>query len=499
MTGVVATYRRESYPDATAFHAHKTPFTPVFGREQELERLHAAWKNRVTALFTLQGCSGMGKTTLLHLWLQQLASEYWQGVDTLFFWSFPQTDTPAIQRVAIDDFFRNTLSWLQGAEVALLAEHEYPLQLAQCLQQHRVLLVLDNVPCLHIAGKTELDVMLLTFLQQLTANPSSMCLLAGCPVMPDTVLALPNAEHLELEPLTAEAATRLLKHLGVSGEEISIQRVAQQFGEHPAALTWVASYLTHWHAGEISRADSIPIWYDSHTQGRASRRIMAAFEAWLEGCPELAMLYFLPLFHLPFCRADLQAWAGSRSLPWLTRWHSEPGSYENLLGRLQTLPEEGWKKAWQRLLALNLLIPCADGLHFELQAVVREYFMRQSQTHYPGVWERMRPKLILPAANQDMNTRLSSEQLAAVLRRRTQYQDWLEAETISGLIGEKLAIGQNTKAAIDYARQAVVYADLGRNMPHLQTRLLALAGLLEQAGEHQEAASLCEQANYMQA
>lgn len=499
MTGLLAAYRRETHPDNTVFYLGRARFTPVFGRDKELGRLRSAWTEGSTTLFSLQGDSGMGKSSLIRLWLQQLASEYWADVDALFVWCFPQTNTPAEQRAAIDNFLAYTLRWLQGEGVTLPPAYTHSQQIIERLRGRRVLLVLDNIPCLEINGKPELDIALLTFLQQLADNQQGMCLLAGCSVMPEAILELPNSEHMELAPLETDAAIQLLWRLGVQGDRDSLQQLAQQFGEYPATLALAAQYLLQWHDGDVHRADSIPIWYDPQSRGRSIRRVLAAYETWLANCPELSMLYFLPLFRRPFCREDLRAWVATRKMPWLSRRKSEAGSYENLLNNLKTLSEEDWECAWQRLLRWGLIMPYADGGHFEMQGVVGEYFTRQLRLHYPDVWETMHPAPLLQAEiNEGIPDGFpSGEQLAVVLMRRAQYQDWLGASEISSLIGEECKSRDNMKDAVEHARQAVVYADLGMDLEHLQTKLIVLAELLENTGEVSEAQSLNEQAGYL--
>ncbi len=499
MAGVLAAYRRNTHPEQTVFQLGRIPFNPVFGREQELERLCSVWQENSTHLLTLQGESCVGKSSLIRLWLQQLASEYWRDVDALFVWCFPQTDTPVAQRVAIDDFFAHTLQWLLGENENLPPAYKHPQQIIERLQQQRVLLVLDNAPCLHINGKPEMDAALLVFLQQLAVKQQGMCLLAGCSVMPDSILESPNTEHMELGMLDTDAAIQLLWRLGVQGDRKSLQRLVQQFGDHPATLVLTAKYLLYWHEGIVQRADSIPIWYDPQKKGRSIRRVLAAYETWLADAPELAMLYFLPLFRQPFRVEDLQAWVASFKLPWLARWKSEKGSFEEMVSRLQFLSPENWQQAWQHLLDFGLLVPYADGEYTEMQGVVGEYFTHQLQLHYPGLQKGVSAVLANSLTQPEAITgQPSGEQLAVVLMRRAQYHDWLGASEISSLLGEQQRTRQNINEAIKHARQAVVYADLGMDLENLQNRLLELANLLECSGAHAEAESLCEQANYIQ-
>lgn len=500
MRGILAAYRRNAHPDKTVFHLNKMRFSPVFGRENELEQLRNAWASHSIALFSLQGDSGMGKTTLIRLWLQQLASKYWADIDALFVWCFPHTDTPAAQRAAIDDFFKHALLWLLDKGESLPPSYEHPRQIIERLSQQRALLVLDNIPCLEANGKTELDVALQAFLEQLAAVQQGMCLLAGCTSMPESVLALPNSEHLSLQALQPDAAVQLLWRLGVKGDMESLQRLVRQFGEYPLTLALTAQYLLHWHDGDVHRADSIPIWYDPKDKGRAIRRVLAAYEVWLGNTPELAMLYFMPLFRRPFRIQDLQSWVAVVRLPWLSRWRTEAGSYESLVKTLQMLSNEGWEQAWQRLLQFGLLEPYVDGQYFEMQSVVGEYFTRQLQTHYPAVWEHEHSASVQTGIHDEFQGAVpTGEQLAVVLMRRAQYQDWLGASEISSLVGESRKGCQKMQEAETHAKQAVMYADLGMDLQHLQDKLLALSDLLDHSGEQSDAQNLNEQADCLQA
>ena len=105
--------------------------------------------------------------------------------------------------------------------------------------------------------------------------------------------------QLDLENLSTEAGAAYLAHLGVKGTPEELARAADEFGGHALALTLLGKYLATVHRGDVRKRDQIARLTDERRQGAHARRVMAAYESWFEGKPELDILRLMGLFDRP--------------------------------------------------------------------------------------------------------------------------------------------------------------------------------------------------------
>src|SRR5271165_2416988 len=60
----------------------------VFGRDEDIAFLDAAWENRQVNIVTIVAWAGVGKSTLVNHWLRRLAAEHYRSAQLVFGWSF---------------------------------------------------------------------------------------------------------------------------------------------------------------------------------------------------------------------------------------------------------------------------------------------------------------------------------------------------------------------------------------------------------------------------
>ena len=60
----------------------------VFGREEDLAFLDAAWANPGINVVTIVAWAGVGKSTLVNHWLRRMASDRYRSAELIFGWSF---------------------------------------------------------------------------------------------------------------------------------------------------------------------------------------------------------------------------------------------------------------------------------------------------------------------------------------------------------------------------------------------------------------------------
>jgi serine/threonine protein kinase/tetratricopeptide (TPR) repeat protein len=82
----------------------------VFGREEDIALLDAAWANRQVNVVTIVAWAGLGKSTLVNRWLGQMAAEHYRSAELVFGWSFCRQGTSG-QSSSADEFLEAALAW----------------------------------------------------------------------------------------------------------------------------------------------------------------------------------------------------------------------------------------------------------------------------------------------------------------------------------------------------------------------------------------------------
>src|SRR6201997_3623329 len=82
----------------------------VFGREEDIVFLDAAWANQDVNVVTIVAWAGVGKSTLVNHWLRGMAAEKYRSAELVFGWSFYRQGTSGGTSSA-DEFLDTTLTW----------------------------------------------------------------------------------------------------------------------------------------------------------------------------------------------------------------------------------------------------------------------------------------------------------------------------------------------------------------------------------------------------
>ena len=99
-----------------------------------------------------------------------------------------------------------------------------------------------------------------------------------------------SALRRDLEQLSSNAGAKLLRALGVKGEEAELRSASDEFSGHCLALTLLGSYLTDAYNGDIRCRSEVSgnLAHDVR-QGVHARRVMQSYQNWLGESPELAV------------------------------------------------------------------------------------------------------------------------------------------------------------------------------------------------------------------
>jgi len=265
----------------------------LFGRTAELADINRHWKCGTNVL-TIVAEGGVGKTALVRGWLDQLGTRGYDGA-RVFGWStYKQGST---EQASADEFIAEALAWFK---------HDGPLPtspslrgelLAKKVRERRTLLVIDGLePLQHPLGPMEgylKDQAVQALVKELAASNPGLCLITTRQPLTDI-----NAPQIDLRTLTPEAGAQLLASLKVDGTAAERAKVAKAFGGHALALTLLGTYLRDACHGDLRRYAEVPLLHEGNHAGCHARRVMAAYESWLEP-HHLAMLGLVSLFDRP--------------------------------------------------------------------------------------------------------------------------------------------------------------------------------------------------------
>ena len=363
----------------------------LFGRESELRALDDAWSNPSVRILPLIAWGGVGKTSLVNRWLQNMEADVFRGAQRVYGWSFYRQGTSSDGRASADDFMDDALRRFGADERDFsLPPWDRGVRLAEIVSDRPTLMVLDGLePLQYPQGELQgqlRDKSMRAFFKQLARlGPDFLCVVTSRVMLTDLEMSEGHSvQHLHLSHLSPEAGFRLLRHLGVkakAGEEHKITEVARDLGGHALALTLLGRYLDVVHRGDVRKVALVPGLMDEQALGGHARRVIAAYEDWLQGKKELGILYLMGLFDRPAQAAALE------------QLHVEE-IFQNL-GVDSEISTTSWKYAVRTLRNLSLLAEADDFEPDSLDChpLIREYFSTAFKNSLPKLWAEANHKL----------------------------------------------------------------------------------------------------------
>jgi hypothetical protein len=359
----------------------------LFGREEDLAFLDAAWEKPNVNVVTIVAWGGVGKSALINHWLGAIAAQHYRAAELVFGWSFYRQGTSGSTSSA-DEFLEAALSWFGDPDPRIGTPWEKGERLATLVAQHRTLLVLDGLePLQNPPGPQEgrlREPSLQAFLRELAAFNAGLCVISTrLPIGDLADRERSSAQRLDLEHLSSDAGAKLLRALGVQGDDAELRKASDEFDGHCLALTLLGSYLTDAYKGDIrSRREVLGHLGDDVRQGVHARKVMKSYEFWLGDGPEVAVLRMLGLFDRP---ADEKAFEA------LLRPPAIPGLTEALIG----LSGRQWQTILARLRRARLL--AGEDRHnrgdLDTHPLVREHFGEQLRNERAEAWRECNRRL----------------------------------------------------------------------------------------------------------
>ena len=260
----------------------------LFGRDQWLDALDAAWANPKLNVYTLVAWGGVGKTSLVAHWVsQRMAAKGWPGVERYFDWSFYSQGTGESRQTSSDLFIQEALKFFDDPDPTKGSPWERGERLAGLVRQHRTLLVLDGIEPLQYpmndpqAGRLK-DQALEALLQGLAADNPGLCLVTTREHLKN-IENQATTEEQKLDKLVKEAAIALLRHLQIVGTEAEMEAAWKDAGGHALTLQLLGRFLADAHGGDIRHYKEVKFEEaDLERQGRSAFKVMIAYERWLQ-------------------------------------------------------------------------------------------------------------------------------------------------------------------------------------------------------------------------
>jgi tetratricopeptide (TPR) repeat protein len=246
--------------------------------------------------------------------------------------------------------------------------------LAKLIAHRRTLLVLDGLePLQNPPGSQEgrlREPSLQALLRELAAFNSGLCVITTRLAVLDLADYEPtSALRRNMEQLSNDSGAKLLRALGVKGDEAELRRASDEFGGHCLALTLLGSFLSDAYDGYIRCSEEVSkrLTHDVR-QGVHARKVIASYQDWFGEGPELSVLRLLGFFDRPADECALEALLKPPAIAGLTEPLTGPNTAE-------------WRAVLSRLRRAKLVAE-EDPLqprHLDAHPLVREYFGEQIQ------------------------------------------------------------------------------------------------------------------------
>src|SRR6202030_3115080 len=251
------------------------------------------------------------------------AADHYRSAEVVFGWSFYRQGSSGDTSSA-DEFLDAALTWFGDPDPLLGTAWEKGERLAKLVAHRRTLLVLDGLePLQNPPGPQEgrlREPSLQALLRELAAFNTGLCVITTrLPVADLADHEGSSASRRELEQLSSDSGAKLLRALGVKGNEVELQNASDEFRGHCLALTLLGSYLSDAYNGDIRCRKEVSerLAHDVR-QGVHARKVMESYQTWFGGGPELSVLRLLGLFDRPVNEKALEALVKSPAIPGLT-------------------------------------------------------------------------------------------------------------------------------------------------------------------------------------
>jgi len=342
-------------------------------------------------------------------------------------WSFSGPGTEG--EASSDVFVAAALQWFGDTDATRGVAWDKGVRLAGLIRRKRTLLILDGVePLQHDPGDKQgqlKDSALKALVKELGAQNQGLCVITSRMALSDLVaLGGDKVQSIELPDLSPEAGADLLRACSANGTDAELQEATKEYRGHSFSLTLLGHYVASALKGDIRRRDRNP-----SLESEPANRMMATYERWLAGKPELAILGMLSLF---------DKGAGEGEMAVLQAKPPMAGLTEGLDG----LPETAWNEAIATLRNLRLLSASHEAVvdeTFDVHPLVREHFRQRLRRDHAEAWREAHRRLYEHGKSAATERPETIEELAPSTHRSPRMPRWTASRGAGGaLLGPDL-------------------------------------------------------------
>ena len=360
---------------------HRLPETgsTMFGRNERIKNLYEWWDDANTNIVALKADGGVGKSTLVRVWTEQMAEDNYRQAEYVYAWSFYSQGTDKAS--SADQFINDALRFFGVKDPAKGSPWDRGDRLADLVQAHRTLLLLDGMEPLQSGHDFDRgaikDPALKVLVERLAERNPGLCVISTR----ETVREFRERDfefraavrEVDLEKVSTLAGRALLRAADVPGTDDEREALVKDFGHHALALNLLAAYQKWPGAGNVSHIPELPDIPEA--KGKHARRVMAAFETLFGEGPELDLLRILGLFDGPVDETVIEALLADPPIEGLTDHltrggPSAFGDAQATLRRTKLLAGESRH----------------DPPRLDSHPLVREHFGEQLQSDRPEAW-----------------------------------------------------------------------------------------------------------------
>ncbi|NQZ08294.1 MAG: tetratricopeptide repeat protein, partial [Algicola sp.] len=337
-----------------------------------------------TRVISFIAWGGVGKSSLINHWLNDMRDNGYKGAERVFAHSFYSQGTSDQRHVSAEHFINMAYRFLQYKGERPSSPHEQGLHLAELFSQRKTLLILDGLePMQYPPGDMEgrlKDQSLAALLKNLAYNLQGLCVITSR--VPVFELQSSNSPTFELEQLSVEASIKVLENNQVKGPKAEMVKAVEEVDGHALTLALLGSYLKTVYKGDIGKRDQMPAYAGKCKQARHAHKVMASYHGWLktQDGPELDILHILGLFDRA---ATEDAISVLKAAP----------AIEGVSERIQNLSHEDWAFAVKNLVSLRLILQPDQTQALDCHPLVREYFTEQLKTQNPKGYQEAHARL----------------------------------------------------------------------------------------------------------
>ena len=358
----------------------------LFGREQELRELDDAWaaqagssSPRIVAL-TAEG--GVGKTTLVCRWIDDIKRDQFRGAARVFAWSFYAQGMPSWDTGSSESFVEAALRFFGDPNPGRGSTWDRGERLSRHVGADRNLLVLDGLEPLQSSGEYDrgrvLDAAVDALLRGLARQSRALCVITTREPLSEFV-DRPSVVVRDLNQITPQAGRALLRVARVIGTDAELETLAGKFGPHALSVSLLGAYLAHQPGQGIGPAAALEQLPGPSPLARA----LAGIEERLLGKADLQALKLLALFDRPADSISLRALR-------------TPPTIDGLTESLVDLAIIDWERLLSRLERLRLVRLQRDDsadLTVESHPMLAAYFGERLHARAPDAWRRGHARL----------------------------------------------------------------------------------------------------------